>query len=107
MNRGIALKWIRLLESGDYKFGKGALRDSDDCFCAVGVLLDFLDKSEWRQDNLHGFNWRGYCAIMPTDMATKCKIKSVGNMKAIYDLNDDSTSYQPIIDYLKINYSEI
>ena len=44
MDKKIANMWIKALESGDYKQGKCALRNDNDCFCCLGVLCDLYDK---------------------------------------------------------------
>jgi hypothetical protein len=44
MDKKIANSWIKALESGDYKQGKCALRNDNDCFCCLGVLCDLYDK---------------------------------------------------------------
>lgn len=44
MNQDIKRKWVEALRSGEYKQGKGALRDQDDNFCCLGVLCDLASK---------------------------------------------------------------
>ena len=40
-----AEKWVAALESGEYKQGVGALRNSDDEFCCFGVACDLAVKA--------------------------------------------------------------
>lgn len=40
MNREIRDEWIRRLRSGEYKQGHNALRDHDDNYCCLGVLME-------------------------------------------------------------------
>lgn len=40
MDRKIALKWARALESGKYKQGQSQLRDENNNFCCLGVLCN-------------------------------------------------------------------
>lgn len=40
----LQLKWIEALESGEYKQGKGQLRDGDQ-YCCLGVACDVYDKA--------------------------------------------------------------
>lgn len=40
MNRKIALRWARALESGEYNQATGRLRDSKNRFCCLGVLCN-------------------------------------------------------------------
>ena len=48
--------WIPALRSGDYKQGKGRLRDSKDRFCCLGVACDLIDPNAW--DQYTGCEWR-------------------------------------------------
>lgn len=40
MNKEIAKKWVAALRSGEYKQGKGQLRDTENRFCCLGVLCN-------------------------------------------------------------------
>lgn len=42
MDPVIKQRWINALRSGKYKQGTGALRDSKNKFCCLGVLCDLL-----------------------------------------------------------------
>lgn len=44
MNKVIRQKWIDALRSGEYKQGKGRLRNSENEFCCLGVLCDLAAK---------------------------------------------------------------
>ena len=44
MNQDIKDKWINALRSGEYKQGTGALKNSNDAFCCLGVLCDLHAK---------------------------------------------------------------
>ena len=44
MNQDIKDKWINALRSGEYKQGTGALKNSNDAFCCLGVLCDIHAK---------------------------------------------------------------
>lgn len=46
MNQEYKTKWINALRSGEYKQGKGALRNTHDKFCCLGVLYDIATKTE-------------------------------------------------------------
>lgn len=47
MKAELKQKWIEALRSGQYRQGKGVLRDSADRFCCLGVLCDVVNKSGW------------------------------------------------------------
>ena len=44
MNKDIKKKWVDALRSGEYKQGKGQLRNSKGEFCCLGVLCDLAVK---------------------------------------------------------------
>lgn len=58
MNPEIKKKWIAALRTGEYKQGKGVLRDRDDNFCCLGVLCDIY------KDDVGGVEWK-YRPINP------------------------------------------
>lgn len=40
MNKKIKAEWVAALRSGEYKQGRGHLRDVEDNFCCLGVLCN-------------------------------------------------------------------
>lgn len=52
MKSEIKEKWIQALESGEYKQGRGGLRNADDTYCCLGVLCGVYAKEtgvQWGQ----------------------------------------------------------
>lgn len=50
MNPEIKAAWVAALRSGEYKQGRGQLRNTDDEYCCLGVLCDLAVKAgvtEW------------------------------------------------------------
>lgn len=45
MNQEIKARWVDALRSGDYEQGTGTLRNRDDKFCCLGVLMDLAVKA--------------------------------------------------------------
>jgi hypothetical protein len=43
MDKEIKRKWIEALRSGDYKQGRGWLRDKEGNYCCLGVLMEVQD----------------------------------------------------------------
>lgn len=43
MNLKVKKDWINALRSGDYAQGEGTLRNSDNEYCCLGVLLDVVN----------------------------------------------------------------
>lgn len=107
MNRGTALKWIDLLESGKYKHGTGALRDSDNCFCVLGVLADFLDNTKWKHSIFDSYLWGSSGLMLDTQTLRSVKIKSLETLEELIALNDLSTDYAPAVQWLKENYERL
>lgn len=48
-NRELIQKWVTALRSGEYKQGRGHLRDGDE-YCCLGVLCDISGAGKWRND---------------------------------------------------------
>ncbi len=40
-----AKQWVAALRSGEYKQGKGCLRDEDDCYCVLGVPCELYHRA--------------------------------------------------------------
>jgi hypothetical protein len=55
MNTEIKEKWVVALRSGDYKQGKGRLRQ-DGNYCCLGVLCDVINPGKWRGDSYYGIH---------------------------------------------------
>lgn len=53
MNPEIKKKWLAMLRSGDFKQGKGVLRNGKDEYCCLGVLCTLYGAetgTEWGRD---------------------------------------------------------
>lgn len=106
MNKGSALKWIELLESGKYKLGTGALRSNGDEFCALGVLCDFIDNSKWSEIPLVGcYSWDGFIAIIPEEVKEKCKMKTYCH--EVSNLNDNVRDFTKVAKFIRENYERL
>lgn len=44
----LSKRWIAALRSGEYKQTSSCLRKGD-CFCAIGVLCNIVDKGYWKE----------------------------------------------------------
>lgn len=50
MQPDIKALWLEALKSGKYQYAHGTYRTTGGaCFCAVGVLLDLIDPTIWRE----------------------------------------------------------
>lgn len=57
MNKEIKLKWIEALRSGNYKQGRGQLRNHRNEYCCLGVLCDIHAQEtgrKWSKNNYDG-----------------------------------------------------
>jgi len=64
MNPDLFAAWIAALSSGEYPKGRDCLR----CHLgwrAFGVLLDVIDKSQWKQDRWGLWHWDGSAILLP------------------------------------------
>jgi hypothetical protein len=69
MKRSIARKWAKALESGEYKQGKGRLRDGDK-FCCLAVLcnLHAQEHSEIAAVQKYKSVYLGEKAVLPLEV---------------------------------------
>lgn len=47
LDPALKAKWLEALRSGKYQQGRGGLRDENNCFCCLGVLMDIVDPTKW------------------------------------------------------------
>lgn len=93
-------KWIKALESGKYKFGKGRLHNlPEDSFCCLGVLADV--EKLWDDD-------RSKCAVNGCFASISAQAEDAVQLphykvKELIDINDsiDTNSFAPVIARLK------
>ena len=60
MNRDVVEQWCNALESGEYKQGRGVMRDRDDNYCCLGVLCDLAVKAGVIGEPIQPMYSRGY-----------------------------------------------
>ena len=106
MNKRIKEEWVKALESSEYPFGKGQLRDNtkDDltCFCAFGVLCDLYAKEkkiEWDND-YHFINDVAMEGPVPLKVLLWAEIGPSINSR-IVALNDRNNSFELVTKYIK------
>lgn len=80
MKEDVLDSWLAALESGDYKHSKGYLRESDDCFCPLGVLCDLYikehDDVKWEkvigspkpENTGHHYTIKGNSGFLPIEV---------------------------------------
>lgn len=61
MKAAVRQQWVAALRSGQYKQGRGRLRDKENNFCCLGVLCNLFDSQQWHEpvDNTDWFTYGG------------------------------------------------
>lgn len=127
MNPEVKQKWIEALESGQYKHGKGLLRNGNNEFCALGVLCDIYAQEHnepWLRHSLYEFKpaekpslqfksvefgLLGYTTELPVEVATWAGLVNnqdfqdeLNNCQSfIAAENDNSDSFAEVIQAIK------
>jgi hypothetical protein len=118
MKRGSALKWIELLQSGNYKFNDGSsLRWADNTFDGLGVLEDFVSNGDWKLLSHAGCyaNRDGSIGFLSKYVKEKCKIKTdifprllaSSNVLYYYDNLNDIDNLHIFCGWVEMNYEEL
>lgn len=105
-------RWLKALRGGDYKQGKGALREGDK-FCCLGVLCDVVDPDGWakvdestgrgdllvcQQDRHRG------CIIGPgTFVADTTDFTDADSTGRLMTMNDSGFTFRHIADWIEEN----
>jgi hypothetical protein len=124
INANIKKKWVAALRSGEYKQGRGWLRQIDakgvERFCCLGVLCDIYTKettkrTSWKAPNKFigdtEYSFGGY-TDMPPDNVNKwvglgdtpwvsVPIKASRKYDSLYGLNDGGSPFKKIADYIE------
>ncbi len=98
--RDFAEKWVAALRSGEYKQGKGALLDSSDCFCCLGVagIVGGCSKRALQGYTLlQGSFHNGMHCVAPQILGKNKLVDELTTM------NDDGKSFPEIADWIEHN----
>ena len=106
MNEEIKAQWIEALLSGEYKQGKGALRNSKDEYCCLGVLCDLYSKNtgvEWGIDPLGSHNMHSNVSMTPVqvDLWGEFANGTSGTLLELAEMNDFGRTFEQIAEYIK------
>lgn len=89
MDEAVKSKWLEALRSGQYRQGRGALRDNQDGFCCLGVLCDIIDKDQWNKDS-DFWLWKTRSGGVPDEVADEIGLpRSVSYRLATHNDQDD------------------
>jgi hypothetical protein len=111
MDKRIKNRWIKALTSGKYKQGQNDLRNVNETYCCLGVLLCVLDNKGWTLRKLRG-------SFQPTEWHHKRQMKNneflsfslikelkIGkdDQQQLADMNDDGVSFKKIAKWIGKN----
>ena len=109
MNQEIKTKWLEALRSGEYKQGKGILKDDKDNYCCLGVLCQIHSKetnTEWgvnEGNNL--FNYLNDSFALPNVVFNWANLESqspmIGEISLIFSNDDLGYSFNQIADEIE------
>jgi hypothetical protein len=116
----VTQKWVKALRSGEYKQGKGHLRNSDNTFCCLGVLCDLYIKETGNGQWVGGMGYYQFLppegglkyALLPEvvqkwaglDSIDPCVKPPDERPRALSSLNDLGASFKKIADLIEKNY---
>jgi hypothetical protein len=113
MIKRIRNRWVKLLRSGKFKQGQRYLRDFDDSYCCLGVLLSAVDSKSWKSVKIkteYAFQelkeWK-HPGRADLDFLTKAFLKKVGmtdeQQRHLAVMNDTGKSFKRIATYIEKN----
>jgi hypothetical protein len=105
MLNDIQKEWVAALRSGQYKQGKGLLRDKNDNFCCLGVLCEILAQkgkipsAELKlsfESDIYAYDGRWKFLPNSVEVLTR-----VGETNELMRMNDSGESFDKIADYIE------
>lgn len=117
MYEDVAKEWIKELRSGNYKQGRGTLRNAKNECCCLGVLCDLMEGTEWTYDEPFGRYYIGAStAIVPPHIAKWAGMKfSNGNYRGddnystslVFANDTGRKSFKEIADIIEKHWKEM
>ena len=106
MNPTFKAKWVAALRSGEYKQGKYVLRDQENNFCCLGVLMD-IDGCLWNptelcrvKTNIYSVDGSGETTKLTAITAVKFDLSDEKQVSLI-SMNDSGKTFAEIADYIE------
>jgi len=120
MKKDLAMKWCEALESGKYQQAIGALRNSVNSFCCLGVACDLVAPGDWVDDDGEAYK-TSYSAFPPTPiqdtygfLTRACEFKNVpedllkkhgtDRHKSLAEVNDNGWTFKQIAAFVRDAY---
>ena len=101
--------WEDAIKSGNYKKGRGLLRDISDNYCCLGIACELFDNGSARF-NERTLRWH-YGRGNHSALATRKTIKALGLLsnlggsgsggKSLSTINDESDTFDPVLEAIK------
>lgn len=103
MNKRVKTKWVKALRSGNYRQGRGRLRE-DGRFCCLGVLCDVSKLGRW-PSAVHEPSYvtrRGIpCdAFLPVEVSEWAGVNRIAQGYLV-NLNDGGNAFNEIANYIE------
>jgi len=106
MTEGLLKRWTTALRSRTYKQGTGKLRTHSG-FCCLGVLVDIVDRSLWKQDSIsETWRWGGDTSFLPGAVAIELGLPNYIQQE-VAKMNDSGCSFENIARYLEHRLGEL
>jgi len=120
MKKNIAMKWVKALESGDYKQGRERLRSKSNKFCCLGVLCNIHAQENPKfakkmKDNL-SYGTDGFGTpeggVLPVEVMEWAGMENTDGKYASFipsliELNDGGVNFEKIAQTIKDNWKSL
>lgn len=101
MNAQFIRMWIAALRSGKYTQGRGAHRQHDGRYCALGVAYALRPDQVWAENRIMRMFVAGHGGIVPDEVVADTGL-SLEALDSIVNMNDvEDASFSQIADHLE------
>lgn len=115
MKKDIAVQWVAALRSGQYKQGKGKLRDKHDNYCCLGVLCDILGVEWFKNDiecNYSTSKDSRATKFLPESIVEESGMRTTAGKydyanDSLVAKNDNSVAFSEIADIIEQNWEKL
>jgi hypothetical protein len=113
--KSVVRRWVKALESGEYKQGASALvavGRTHDYFCCLGVLCDMAVRAKViampnANEQGNSLSYLGRTSYPPDVVRKWVGIKNRGAERVVAAMNDDGVSFKQIAKYIKAHADEL
>lgn len=95
-------RWLEALRSGNYKQGRGVLRNKEDEFCCLGVLCDVAEPDKWKLTQMGSWRCSEFCKFFPGEYLIDDAEMEVEFSRDLAKLNDSGLyNFNDIADHIE------